>query len=1149
MTATYDDNDRESWHSFVLSRPTADKSAIHDDVIPDDKSRKRNGKDANRKRRRSSTDKHDVRTADRHDECAEMLQHLVDAIQERIEQLGGTGCRVTGRVKTSHGKEVIMCQNDGARQCLVTKGEVHRSNNAYLTKSGEFEFTYRCHSEACRGRSYPLGKIAGCRKSQKTDDGMEIDANGGIDTSNYCERGDEGSGSLGEDQGGDRIGSDPGEASGDEGSDSDDEGSDSDNEGSGSDDEGSGGDDEGSGSHDEGSGSQGQSGDDDPDESGDEHSGSLDEGMLSPYVRWQVRSEAPENSVRIENEALTEALKQKQVFDRDECRQFQLSDCSVDPFGCYIEGDGKYFTPIGPKYDYNVPDAQVSDLLSALPPSHKKRDKITAVCKKFGYWKQWRQWSSGIDSGADWRDADTECEEDLDYIVKLVNDSRRKTAKERDHQAVKVPKIEKIYFREPVLSHASVERVTRRLNAQYIQPEELDTKHRVSVIKSCTGSGKTQATIGFARSKGMPLLSVCCRISQVQEHCKTFKRALPGRTVKYDDIEARRDFKPGVDNYITTVDSLHKIGDLLPETHYRKYIVYLDEIHSVIDHVLTSKTLDARRKDVISQLSKLIKNAAKVVCSDNEVSDRDLKYIDDMRRVVGGYKERIDFIVNGYKKYAGIPARHTHDAEELVERMQRNITDRKGFTCACNTKKRAEELAMRLRQNCPSDASRIKCLTSDQGHFDAENVDSDWQGSGVIYSPTITTGVDFNPEVPQTVYLYVDGEHTVSPHTALQMIARNRNIEKLYICSTGMRNRPTWSTRHDFATSIDSLKNSLESMHVLNNLRDSSFNECEGTYGYSENSFSELYKMDQWNDNMMRSSYMYNLDRLLQDRGFKVIRPGFRKKLEEMREQCNWAPIRELVEHERQEQFKLYLKNNLADSGKLTECLDRRLDTLRRTKEELLALIDANPAYEASITEVCTDARSFEHNKNLVLALYTDEKLRRAYDYEGTTNYDMNRQHAPTAKCLLLRAMLAVMNRGMSVQLKTYDLTLSQTQYDEDEQVEVPDNIWKLYRYHMRTRKSEKPQTRKAWMMCVYLLAKDLFGARFIKRLETSRGGNRANGGVRCYNFQTDKSVVDLAIDLIDWRQWDLESFEPEVVQKYDLERLKGQGPVQDSMR
>ena len=245
--------------------------------------------------------------------------------------------------------------------------------------------------------------------------------------------------------------------------------------------------------------------------------------------------------------------------------------------------------------------------------------------------------------------------------------------------------------------------------------------------------------------------------------------------------------------------------------------------------------------------------------------------------------------------------------------------------------------------------------------------------------------------------------------------------------------------------------------------------------------------------------------------------------------------------HERREQFQLYLTNDLSDScwkadglvGKLTEFMDHTLQTLRKTKKQLLTLIAANPAYETIITDVCTDARSFAYNENLVLALYTDEKLR---DLNGDWRGGRGRS-TPTAKCLLLRTILAAMNRGQSFQLKTYDLTLSQTQYDEDEQVEVSDDVWLLYRSHMRTRKLEKPQTRKEWMMCVYLLAKCLFGSRFINRMETSRGGNRSNGGTRCYNFQTDNRVVDLAIDLIDWPTCDLANFEPEVVQKYDLER------------
>ena len=95
---------------------------------------------------------------------------------------------------------------------------------------------------------------------------------------------------------------------------------------------------------------------------------------------------------------------------------------------------------------------------------------------------------------------------------------------------------------------------------------------------------------------------------------------------------------------------------------------------------------------------------------------------------------------------------------------------------------------MRLRQEFPG--SSIKCYTSEQGHFNAEDVDAEWSRQGVIYSPRITTGVDFNPEVPQNVYLFLDGDQTVSPAMALQMIARNRNIKEVHICSRNMRNRP-----------------------------------------------------------------------------------------------------------------------------------------------------------------------------------------------------------------------------------------------------------------------------------------------------------------------------------------------------------------------
>ena len=84
-------------------------------------------------------------------------------------------------------------------------------------------------------------------------------------------------------------------------------------------------------------------------------------------------------------------------------------------------------------------------------------------------------------------------------------------------------------------------------------------------------------------------------------------------------------------------------------------------------------------------------------------------------------------------------------------------------------------------------------------------------------------------------------------------------------------------------------------MSVLKDLSNSNFNECTGTFEFSENKFTALYKKDQWDDNMMRSSYMHNLKRLLQTRGFKVIRAGLKKKLEQMQVEYDWNPIKDLV--------------------------------------------------------------------------------------------------------------------------------------------------------------------------------------------------------------------------------------------------------------
>jgi hypothetical protein len=127
-----------------------------------------------------------------------------------------------------------------------------------------------------------------------------------------------------------------------------------------------------------------------------------------------------------------------------------------------------------------------------------------------------------------------------------------------------------------------------------------------------------------------------------------------------------------------------------------------------------------------------------------------------------------------------------------------------------------------------------------------------------------------------------------------------------------------------------------------------------------------------------------------------------------------------------------------------------------------------------------------------VKALYTDDKLRKKYERIGEVEYDILREQTLTKKCRLLREMIAVMNDGMTPQLKSYDLTLLQSDYDEDESINAPDKLWQQYKHHKQFKQrrrttEEKPQTRKSWMKCIFLLTKDVYGDRFIRKKETSK--------------------------------------------------------------
>ena len=53
------------------------------------------------------------------------------------------------------------------------------------------------------------------------------------------------------------------------------------------------------------------------------------------------------------------------------------------------------------------------------------------------------------------------------------------------------------------------------------------------------------------------------------------------------------------------------------------------------------------------------------------------------------------------------------------------------------------------------------------------------QNKFIVYSPSITTGVDFSINTPQDVFIYINGK-TISPASSFQQLTRTRNIKNVY---------------------------------------------------------------------------------------------------------------------------------------------------------------------------------------------------------------------------------------------------------------------------------------------------------------------------------------------------------------------------------
>ena len=310
-----------------------------------------------------------------------------------------------------------------------------------------------------------------------------------------------------------------------------------------------------------------------------------------------------------------------------------------------------------------------------------------------------------------------------------------------------------------------------------------------------------------------------------------------------------------------------------------------------------------------------------VIVTDNLLTDSDLEALMAFCRPGEG----MDFIVNTYQKYKGVKVMYVADATDMLARIHEDLRAGRGCTIPCNTKKQADEIYNILRKHIPED--RLRLYTGEAGQV-PHDLDRDWEGCAVVYSPTITTGLDYNPRAPQNVYLFLHTTLTVCPATALQMCTRNRNIAAVCVHASRMT-----GAKQRSAAAI-SYRVNITTRSIEQQFTDVVMDINSGEFVHRENTYTELYKAHIAHEERMQGQFLPTLDALFRMRGFAVT---------DRRQGARMSAAATPKQHgEQTDSFAAYLKGELTDPH-VQKAVDQRCNEACYSVERLKALTNEHP--------------------------------------------------------------------------------------------------------------------------------------------------------------------------------------------------------------
>lgn len=614
----------------------------------------------------------------------------------------------------------------------------------------------------------------------------------------------------------------------------------------------------------------------------------------------------------------------------------------------------------------------------------------------------------------------------------------------------------------------------KKINEQYLDLNiNIFKKYDKIIIKSCTGTGKTtniskNLNLLIKENCQLKVLSIVNFISLSTQQIKTFNK----NGISLVNYQDANEYEIVNNHSVICINSLIKLKNIEP-SFFKNTIVYIDEIHSLIETITHNDSLNPNLKSTLTILFNIIANCHKIIVSDATITHNITTLLN--KKVTN--KEI--FITNKFKRFEKTNAHKINDENEFLNMLINDVTNGNFFSLACDNCEKATLFYNKLTDKLINVLNlKIVLITGDTKIKYGDIKDP--ENTFIIYSPSINTGVDINLIKKTTQYIHITGV-SVNSISLYQMSTRTRNQNKLVYFSTVKERKLKYNSLNEcrqYFRNINNMNDKLINVSSVMNEND----EIKTI----ENTFFQLYTYNEYQNDVLNTNLTLHFENILIDAGFniikddnnvKILNKDTSKKLKQELKDTNEKKFNYNIEH--------FDELNINDSKFKKNC-------------DMLGIIN---------TEQAIKFKFFIENEHRINSFFNFQKLmkneqfiKEQYDKNKINNFNIKTNTDVVTKILLLRQFEKKMNiNKLDIQMNNFDINKI-TKLSNDE-IKHFQNIFRTTKTEINTFK----QIQKFYVG----LIKNICGVFNIIISKTTTKNNKAYI-IYSFNYQLINSCFEL---------------------------------------